>query len=579
MPAKPSGEVKTRIVKNTQKNGDIYVLERQTIYDTAKKCNKVISSKLIAKIPKGSDEQTQTRPKRASSGSEHTKAENSASRTHVGMMDIIGHIGTVSGIDGGIYDATDTGTAQKIISLSRYLLATNGQSLPGVLTWQYNHPLPYAEGMTEEIYHELFARIGRDESLQQNFFLSRCRDLGEHEALAYDSSTISTYSENQIEARYGFNKAGDGLKTIKLLTLYSIESRQPIAFTKQPGNLPDVITIANALKQLSALGINNTEIVTDNGYYSEQNLSEFFQSGFDFLTLVKTSVKWVRAEIDSHMKEFNSISSVCPFDVSTHGVTVILKRGFMKTRKYASKVNGARKGDEEIFSRRIYLSIYFNSMRQSEDKIAFERNLFEIKTLIESGIPVSELSDDAQSKVKKYMSVRSHSGKAHVGFDDKACAEAYKYHGYFALVSNKENEPFECLRKYRRRETIESFFEAGKQHADGLRPRVWDTDTLRGRMFVQFVSLCYYEYFGDQIRKLKASLGKKTGDAEHDKKAVLDAEKKLYSWLGNTPLYLQLQWFDTVESVSISSVLSRKRWNTEITSRDSLYLNKLGVKI
>ena len=50
------------------------------------------------------------------------------------MMDIISHIGTISGIDDAIYDNTDTGTAQKILSLARYLLATNGQSLPGITT-------------------------------------------------------------------------------------------------------------------------------------------------------------------------------------------------------------------------------------------------------------------------------------------------------------------------------------------------------------------------------------------------------------------------------------------------------------
>ena len=71
---------------------------------------------------------------------------------------------------------------------------------------------------------------------------------------------------------YGFNKAGDGLKTIKLLTLYSIENRQPIAFTKQPGNLPDVISVTNAIKQLSALGVRTTEIITDNGVITSYSI-------------------------------------------------------------------------------------------------------------------------------------------------------------------------------------------------------------------------------------------------------------------------------------------------------------------
>ena len=166
MPAKPSGEVKTRIVHVPQKNGDIYILERQTIYIPEKKYNKVISSKLIAKIPKGEKNPVPTRPKSPDGKKSVKKTKKlSASRLHVGMMDIIDHIGTVSGIDAGVYGSTDVGTAQKIISLARYLLATNGQSLPGILTWQYNHPLPYTQGLSEKIYHSLFVQVGRDEAL------------------------------------------------------------------------------------------------------------------------------------------------------------------------------------------------------------------------------------------------------------------------------------------------------------------------------------------------------------------------------------------------------------------------------
>ena len=47
----------------------------------------------------------------------------------------------------------------------------------------------------------------------------------------------------------------------------------------------------------------------------------------------------------------------------------------------------------------------------------------------------------------------------------------------------------------------------------------------------------------------------------------------------NTPVYLQLQWFDTVEEVKVSSELRNKRWNTEITARDALYLEKLGMSM
>lgn len=580
MPAKPSGQIKTSIIKKPQKNGDIYILERRTLYDPEKKYTRVLSTRLVSKIPKGSEVPVPTRPKRGKKSVPDEKTEIvPAKRSHVGMMDIIDHIGTVSGIDGAIYSSTDAGTAQKIISLARYLLATNGQSLPGILTWQYNHPLPYEDGITEDVYHNLFVQLGTDESLQQSFFKHRCESLSADDALAYDSSTISTYSENQNEARYGFNKAHDGLKTIKLLTLYSIENRQPVAFTKQPGNLPDVTSITNAINQLSVLGVNAAEIITDNGYYSEQNFSELLLAGLDFITLAKTSIKWIRPQIDNQREALDDFRSVCPFDPSTHGVCVLLMHDFEKKRRYANHKSGAEKGAVETFTRRIYLNIYFNHSRQSADKVAFETDLSELRTLLEAGTPVDELSDSAQAKVKKYFTVKRRGGRVTVVPNNKAIAEANQYHGYFVLISNKEKDPFECLRKYRKRETIEAFFEAGKQHADGTRTRVWNTDTLRGRMFVQFVSLCYYEYLNEEIRKLKDTLGKENGDAAHDTRAILGSEQKLRSWLCNTPLYLQLQWFDTVESVDVSTKLKHRRWTTEITTRDELYLKKLGVNI
>lgn len=350
-----------------------------------------------------------------------------------------------------------------------------------------------------------------------------------------------------------------------------------MAFTKQPGNLPDVITIENALKNLSAIGMNHAEIVTDNGYYSERNLVELFSAHFDFITLVKTNLKWVRIEIDSHLYEFNSVSSACPFDTHTHGVTVTLMHTFERTRKYASKKNGMQKGDIETFQKRIYLHIYFNPSRKAEEDAAFEASLIEISNMLESGTDISELSKSARQKATEYLTIKKRSNRIHVAFNENACKAQKDYHGFFTLVSNCEKDPFECLHKYRKRETIESFFESMKQRADGTRSRVWDTDTLRGRMFVQFVTLCYYEYFANEIRKMKPQLGVESGNPFHDSKANLKQETKLKTWLNNTPIYLILQWFDTVERTKVSSKLVSKRWTTEITARDRMFLEKLGV--
>ena len=581
MPAKASCEVKTRTVRQLQKNGDIYVIERQTKYDPVRKYNVVLSSRIVGKIPKGETSVVSTRPKRRSgekvSVSKSPEPPVKAVRKKVGMMDIIDYIGKASGIDGAIYTSTDQGTAQKILSLARYLLATNGQSFPGITTWQFTHPIPYEDGLSEDVYHDLFETVGRDESLIQSFFSMRLAHLDEKVLLAYDSTTVSTYSGQISEARYGFNKAHDGLETVKLLSLYSIKTRQPVAFTKQPGNQPDVLTIENALKQLQVLGITKAEIVTDNGYYSEKNLAELLHAHFDFITLIKANIKWVRKELDNHLDEFRTTGSACPFDINTHGITVMRMQEFSRSRKYASSKKDLAEGDEETFRRRIYLHLYFNPLHRVEQDTVFDRDIFELKTLIEDGATEEDLSDSAVEKARRFLHIRRYGSKCTVTFNEKEIAQQKKYHGYFALVSNCEKDPFECLLKYRQRETIEFFFESGKQRADGNRTRVWSSECLMGRMFVQFVALCYYEYLSEQLRQIKQSLASEIANPENETSEALKIKKKLLSWMKNTPVYLTLQWFDAVEEVKVSTKLLSRRWTTELTARDRLFLSKLGI--
>jgi hypothetical protein len=90
MPVKPSGEVKIRIVHSTQKNGDIYVFERQTIYDPVKKRNGLLSTRLLSKIPKDSGPPAPIRPKKPCF---EKRSEISrkivASPNHIGMVKLI----------------------------------------------------------------------------------------------------------------------------------------------------------------------------------------------------------------------------------------------------------------------------------------------------------------------------------------------------------------------------------------------------------------------------------------------------------------------------------------------------------
>ncbi len=75
-----------------------------------------------------------------------------------------------------------------------------------------------------------------------------------------------------------------------------------MAFSKQPGNIPDVISIKNTLTQLKCLNLEKYLIVTDNGYYSQKNMMEFALRNVKSLTLVDPNIVWVRETVDVNGK-------------------------------------------------------------------------------------------------------------------------------------------------------------------------------------------------------------------------------------------------------------------------------------
>ena len=589
MPRKPTGRIISKRTEVPQKNGDVYIYEREYQYDPETKTTKRTANDLIAKIPKGTSEEVPTRAKRKSSGASLAESQSgvpgdssvSASRQRTGLTDILDHVGKASGIDEALLSSTDEGTALKIMSIARFLVATSGDTIPHIETWQLTHPIPYVDGITEDIYNNLCRTIGTDETFRQRLFYERCKKLGDHPLIAFDSTTQATYSQNQIDARHGYNKDKNGLKTIKYLTLYSVDNRQPIAFAKQPGNLPDVTSLTNTLKQLEVFGLRNPEVVTDNGYCSEDNLANMCLCGFGFITLIKTSISWVSKELDEHMDKILSIGNRRADLSGIYCLTVTLRHTFEKIRKYASKNKKLDKGAVETFEKRLYLHIYFNPIKKENDDASFFTQIDEVKSMLEEGFPIDEMTEAAQRKAEKYL-ITKKAKDGHIlsiDFNEDVCKDACKNHGYFTLVSNREKDRFSALKKYRKREKVEEYFKMAKEDVDAFRPRVWYADNLMGKMIVQFVALSYEDFLRFEIGQMKAELGKKTGDPKHDTKENLGLEVSLKRWLTDTSFSNVLRWFDAYETTIVSTAVANRRWNSEITKRDRLFLQKLGMQI
>ena len=345
-----------------------------------------------------------------------------------------------------------------------------------------------------------------------------------------------------------------------------------MAFAKQPGNIPDVISIENTLKQLKCLNLEKPLIVTDNGYYSQKNMMEFVLRNVKFLTLVDPNIVWVRETIDELRVALASMSSTCPFDPSICGATSLRMHQFNRVRQRSR--NGKVAGEKETISHRLYVHVYYSPDNEAKKELTFRKDLMELKAQIEEG--KNEFTKSAQKKIDTYLtcSRKGRRGQLKVGFNDEAIIDAKKYFGYFALVSNQAMNTFTALENYRLREKIEELFAVQKGRLDGARPRTWYPDNLRGRQFTQFVALGYHCFLTKKIKQVQAKLRKK----EPGKiKSLINLEKKLENWLAQRSLAQILDWFDCIETTNIQTVMSTYRWSTESVARDRLFLKYLGI--
>lgn len=572
MSRKASGKPKTTRVRRSQKNGDIYIYDVTTLYNPEKRYNEHVSSKLIGKIPAGETEIVATRPRRSAKSKKQITA---ASRYNVGVTDILNWIGRESGIDKDLMNSADEGTAQKILSIAWFWMANPDKTVRRIEEWQINHQIPYAEGMTEDSCYALMKDLGNDVSVSQKYFQRRASHASSRTSVAVDTTIISSYSENLNDVRFGYNKDGNGLATEKLLTLFNMEDHQPIAFYRQPGNIPDVTSVVNALKQLSVLDMDTPLVVLDGGFFSEFNILNFIKAHTKFLMRGQINGNWIFPKLRSICDDIEKPSNVCPYDANIYGKTYRIKHQFSWERQ---RTHGEHsKGDIVSREYRLYLHFFLNTDKARIEKRALLEDITKVKTQLEQGIDQSLMSKSEQNLIDKYLILKTYAGKLNVSFNDKEIMKASRYYGYFVLVSNDKLDTFDALREYQLRERTEEGFRIDKQYNDSHVTRSKTTPSLDGRFFCQFVAYGYEEYFRQALDRVKSSLAVPTGDKEYDNSETFKKEKALINWLNKMSVAKLFDWFDAIQETSIRTKMNKIRWSTETIERDRLFLQRLGI--
>ena len=580
MAARKEFPVKVRRVAVTnKKTGVKYIEERRYQYDPAKGYNVLLSSRRTGeKILEGETVTTRCRPKKKPAEAAQT-AELSAKRTRVGALDLIRHAGAVAGLESSVRRAyPNGGTSEKLLSVSQYLVAT-GETVHNVEPWQCEHDLPYEAGLSEDICYDLFHELGLDESGSQSLFRELARTAGNDEqpAIAFDSTSHSVYGNGQKPyARQGFNKDGDGLDIYKIITFCLLDSGLPVSFELQPGNIPDVISLVNAVPRAKAYGLKNPEFCLDHGFFSKENVLRFLRKNFKFTILATLKHAWIYKHLDSAAEDgtklrdhFSRYASQCPFDEKISAVSVSEMTPFEWKRQRTR--NGVAAGDTESKSFRLYFHYFRNNARAVMEASAFRTKLKSYEMSLAAG-KENEMDDAELEFAHRYFSwKRVRGGGIKVIHNEEAIQAAQKDFGIFVILSNLHASPWDVLRRYRRRNDIETSYRVVKSDLDGRKPRVWTMTSVRGKEICRHVALGYCFVLQSMMERTAQEAERRAND-ESLGKTVRKQYEKLTAWIRSMTLKQLLDWFDCVERVEVRNRVAQYRWSTETTARDQMFL-------
>lgn len=413
-------------------------------------------------------------------------ANESIKRTFYGATYLLDALGEKLGITQDLKQCFPD-TYKQILSLAYYLILEDCTPLYRFEKWGNLHKHPYGDNITSQRSSELFANI-MEENKQQFFTLQEKRRV-EQEFWAYDTTTLSSYSETLRQVQYGHNKEHDKLPQLKLALVFGQDSNLPFYYRKLAGNIPDTKTVHHLLEELKILGYSKVKLVMDREFYSEFNINHLYQNHVKFLVSVKMSLNFIRNELDAIYDTFR-IFEYYNDNYELYCRTVLTSWSYTQKRPY--------KEDNLKESRRIYIHFYYNIDQAANDEKELDRKLISLKQELESGERVSQ----HEKLYQQYFTWKTTPKRGtQVMVKEESVLEAKRYFGFFSLITNETMNAVTALELYRNKDVVEKAFGNLKERLNMRRTLVSSEQSLDGKLFAQFVALIYLSYMKKQMQE------------------------------------------------------------------------------
>jgi len=420
----------------------------------------------------------------ATSAAEIVKA---ADRRFFGAGYLLDHVGRATGVERDI-GLSFPDLREQIVALVYFLVQEGENAVYRFPRWAFSHwhPLKYAMG--SQSISRLFGAVTEEGKL--DFFRRQAERRLEKEYLAYDTTSISSYSELLKQVKHGRNKDGERLPQINLAMLFGETSGLPVYFRKLPGNISDVTTLRKLIIDANFLELAKVKFVWDMGFFSARNVNELYHEHIKFVgglrpdtSLARESVARVRDDIVRHTHYLEEEDVYCLSDT--------IKWDYLWRLP---------SGREERGKRRMYVHVYYNEQRAAAERADFNRELSQLKGALESG----QATDTQLRRAKLFLTVKKTPVRGtRIEYLEETIREHTRDFGFFVLIANELKNGGEALQCYRNKDMVEKTFNNLKNRLDIKRTMVSSAENLEGKLFLEFVALIYIAYIHKVMKEQK----------------------------------------------------------------------------
>ena len=398
------------------------------------------------------------------------------------LLDQIGHeIGIIDDLKVCFPDSY-----KRILSIAYFLILEDTDALIRFSHFDRTHKHPANQDIPSQRSSELFQSI--TEEAKNRFFRLQGKRRIEKEYWAYDTTSISSYSETLKQVKYGKNKDNDKLPQINLALLFGEKSGLPFYYRKLAGNIPDVKTMHQLIKDLDVLGYGKIKLCLDRGFYSADNINGMYKEHYKFIAGASTSLSYAKqfiSEIGEDIQLFSNYND----NYHVYAATKTIPWDYTQERPY--------KGDTITGARRMYLHLYYNPEKAAEDEARQTALLIRLRDELLSGHKKAE----HENQYNKYFVVHESPVRGiRVEVKEDAVRKARKLYGYFVLLSNEVKDPIKALELYRTRDVVEKAFGNLKERLNCRRMLTSSDLALEGKLFVEFVALIYLSYIKGKMQ-------------------------------------------------------------------------------